>query len=262
VAQKPYRPEDFDPSAFSVLGVEDSADQKTCKKAYRKLARGCHPDRHPGDTEADARFKTLNAAYELIKDERELTRYVEALAQHRKPGFSGLFDMFSSQEGSPEALAKRADAEAKRLLKAQEVERIRHLAEQECHRLNAIAKAKYAREMSEHKAKLGAWEKRRAGREQGIDAAVKGAVKSASRGVASDQVSEMLSRPVSAISRMFARPRLRVGARIIELDSSHPAPMPSAVMDQIQVPQGLTKSQAIAWRTELMRLLEAENKKS
>jgi len=48
---------------YEILGVEKTADAKTMKSAFRKKAMASHPDRHPDDPEAEARFKELNEAY-------------------------------------------------------------------------------------------------------------------------------------------------------------------------------------------------------
>lgn len=53
---------------YEVLGVEKGADEKTLKSAFRKKAMGCHPDRHPDDPGAEARFKELNEAYGILSD--------------------------------------------------------------------------------------------------------------------------------------------------------------------------------------------------
>ena len=53
---------------YEVLGVNRDADADAIKKAYRKLAMQFHPDRNPGDTEAEARFKEAAEAYEVLKD--------------------------------------------------------------------------------------------------------------------------------------------------------------------------------------------------
>ena len=44
---------------YQVLGVSQTADEDTIKKAYRKAAKECHPDTHPGDKRAEERFKEI-----------------------------------------------------------------------------------------------------------------------------------------------------------------------------------------------------------
>ncbi|MFM2161208.1 MAG: hypothetical protein RLZZ383_720, partial [Pseudomonadota bacterium] len=53
---------------YEVLGVERTAAEADIKKAYRKLALANHPDRNPGDKEAEARFKEASEAYEVLSD--------------------------------------------------------------------------------------------------------------------------------------------------------------------------------------------------
>lgn len=53
---------------YSLLGVSRTATDAEIKSAYRKLALQWHPDKNPGNAEAEAKFKDINAAYELIKD--------------------------------------------------------------------------------------------------------------------------------------------------------------------------------------------------
>jgi len=60
---------------YEVLGVEKSADAKTMKSAFRKKAMECHPDRHPDDPEAEARFKELNEAYGILSDDQKRAAY-------------------------------------------------------------------------------------------------------------------------------------------------------------------------------------------
>ena len=53
---------------YEVLGVEKTADQDTIKKAYRKLAIKYHPDRNPGNKEAEEKFKEISWAYSILSD--------------------------------------------------------------------------------------------------------------------------------------------------------------------------------------------------
>jgi molecular chaperone DnaJ len=60
---------------YETLGVEKGADADTMKKAYRKLAMQYHPDRNPGDKAAEAKFKELNEAYDILKDDQKRAAY-------------------------------------------------------------------------------------------------------------------------------------------------------------------------------------------
>jgi molecular chaperone DnaJ len=62
-------------SLYDVLGVAKTASAEEIKKAYRKLARENHPDRNPGDAEAEARFKEVQAAYDVLKDADKRKQY-------------------------------------------------------------------------------------------------------------------------------------------------------------------------------------------
>ena len=60
---------------YEVLGVDKSADADTIKKAYRKMAKQYHPDLHPGDAEAEAKFKEVNEAYDVLSDDQKKQIY-------------------------------------------------------------------------------------------------------------------------------------------------------------------------------------------
>lgn len=60
---------------YEVLGVGRDADEDTIKKTYRKLAVKYHPDKNPGDSEAEDRFKELGEAYEILMDPQKRAAY-------------------------------------------------------------------------------------------------------------------------------------------------------------------------------------------
>jgi molecular chaperone DnaJ len=85
---------------YDVLGVSRDATEEDIKKAYRKLAMKHHPDRNPGDREAEERFKEAAEAYEVLRDQEKRDVYDryghEGLAGTGFRGFSGFEDIFSS----------------------------------------------------------------------------------------------------------------------------------------------------------------------
>ena len=60
---------------YTVLGVSKTASDDEIKKAYRKMAKKYHPDLHPGDKEAEAKFKEVNEAYEVLSDPKKKANY-------------------------------------------------------------------------------------------------------------------------------------------------------------------------------------------
>ncbi len=68
---------------YKIMGVDKHATAKDIKAAYRKLARAHHPDVNPGNKQAEARFKEINEAYEVLGDESKRRKYDE-LGAHWK----------------------------------------------------------------------------------------------------------------------------------------------------------------------------------
>jgi DnaJ-class molecular chaperone len=60
---------------YSILGVSRQASEREIKQAYRRLARQYHPDVNPGDKSAEARFKQINEAYEVLSDKEKRQKY-------------------------------------------------------------------------------------------------------------------------------------------------------------------------------------------
>ena len=60
---------------YEVLGISKTADEKTIKKAYRKLAKKYHPDMNPGDKTAEQKFKEATDAYNILSDPEKRKLY-------------------------------------------------------------------------------------------------------------------------------------------------------------------------------------------
>src|SRR5215212_10550222 len=60
---------------YKTLGVSRTATQADIKKAFRKLARDSHPDKHPGDKAAEKRFKAINEAHAVLSDAAKRAKY-------------------------------------------------------------------------------------------------------------------------------------------------------------------------------------------
>ena len=85
---------------YEVLGVDTRASQEEIKKAYRQLALKFHPDRNPGDKEAEENFKEAAEAYEVLRDSQKRDIYDQfghaGLEGTGFAGFGGFDDIFSA----------------------------------------------------------------------------------------------------------------------------------------------------------------------
>ena len=110
---------------YELLGVSRTADDKTIKAAYRRLAMDCHPDRHGGCSNQEAKFKSISEAYDCLKDPQKRAaydRFGHAAFQNGMngqgpfggaggAGFEGFSDIFSSIFGEfMDPRAQRASA--------------------------------------------------------------------------------------------------------------------------------------------------------
>ena len=80
---------------YKILGLNRNATDKDVKQAYRRLARKHHPDVNPGDKSAEARFKEINSAYDVLSDVEKRKRYDKYGDQWQYA------DQFEAQQGTP-----------------------------------------------------------------------------------------------------------------------------------------------------------------
>lgn len=73
---------------YTVLGVSKGVEAEALKKAYRKLAQKLHPDKHPNDKSAEARFKAVNHAYDVLSDPQKRKLYDEFGEEGIREGFN------------------------------------------------------------------------------------------------------------------------------------------------------------------------------
>jgi len=85
---------------YKILGVSRNTNEEEIKKAYRKVAMQYHPDRNPGDKEAEEKFKLASEAYEVLRDPQKRDIYdrfgIEGLKGTGFTGFRGFEDIFTS----------------------------------------------------------------------------------------------------------------------------------------------------------------------
>lgn len=93
---------------YDVLGVSKNADEKEIKKAFRSLAKKYHPDTNPDDSTAEARFKEVNEAYEVLGDPEKRQQYDQFGANfanfhhyQQQPGGGGQYRTYVDTEDNP-----------------------------------------------------------------------------------------------------------------------------------------------------------------
>ena len=77
----------IDKDFYKILGVKKDASADEIKKAYRTLARKHHPDKNPDNAAAEARFKEVSEAYDVLSDPTSRKEYDEARALFGSGGF-------------------------------------------------------------------------------------------------------------------------------------------------------------------------------
>jgi molecular chaperone DnaJ len=79
----------FEKDFYKIMGVSKDVSDAELKKKYRKLAREFHPDLHPGDAKAEARFKEINEAHDVLSDKAKRAEYDQVRAMGGGPRFTG-----------------------------------------------------------------------------------------------------------------------------------------------------------------------------
>lgn len=90
-----------DESYYTLLGLEANASNVEIKRAYRRLARDCHPDLYPGDLQAEMRFKELSRAAAVLSDPRQRMAYDQLVGIARR--VSSTLSVASWEESGYEA---------------------------------------------------------------------------------------------------------------------------------------------------------------
>ncbi len=93
---------------YKILGVDKNIPQKDVRAAYRKRAKQFHPDLHPNDPKAKAKFQALNEAYEVISDPDKRAKYDQYGEQWKNAdAFGGSAEMVV--QAVPEAMVEQVE---------------------------------------------------------------------------------------------------------------------------------------------------------
>ena len=90
---------------YKILGVNSNCTQEEIKKKYKELAMKYHPDRNPGDKNAEEKFKEINEAYEVLRDPEKRSQYDNFgsansnFGSYNQGGFGSSQDIFNSVFG-------------------------------------------------------------------------------------------------------------------------------------------------------------------
>src|ERR1700746_3238232 len=99
-------PSDRKRDYYEVLGVGRTVGEEEIKKAYRRLAIQFHPDRNPGDKQAEEKFKELNEAYQVLSDPERRSKYARfGHAAFQSPQGAGGFGGFDFSQGFEEVFS-------------------------------------------------------------------------------------------------------------------------------------------------------------
>ena len=114
---------------YKILGVQKNATQDEIKKAYRELALKYHPDKNPGDSNAEEKFKTIQSAYDILGDSEKREIYDKSYASQENQNTNSAVSSGRNQKSYEESMEelRRTWEEINRILKeAREKMQSRH----------------------------------------------------------------------------------------------------------------------------------------